>query len=282
MRKIMKLKTLFTLFLSLLAFKTFSMDFDSSSSDDEDFFSRSRSPVYEDSDYQRLQRKIGDHTLGEGGRKVWKEMRSVMHESQEIQMGLAGHLGNNAQVAHAMGKSLEYGETLTRRGLRLAGVNPRLAQDIAEATFDLGKLAIGRGALRHVPKGAPRKVTPSAQKVKSSSSSIPSSSSSAPKSRAAESSKQPQRVGKQGRLKELAKDDKLSSADRGWLRQEEVRIQRGQATTRRVPPGKQLSHLRGREAAKGYDHSQSVLQNTKEHMRQHKHDKYGRLNKERK
>jgi hypothetical protein len=37
-------------------------------------------------------------------------------------------------------------------------------------------------------------------------------------------------------------------------------IQRGKRSTIRNPPGKDLAHERGREAAKGYDYSHSNLQ----------------------
>ena len=87
----------------------------------------------------------------------------------------------------------------------------------------------------------------------------------------------------QERLREIADDPNTSSADRGWIRQEQNSIARGQRTTIRNPPGKQLAHSRGREAAKGYDHveSPSKLQDTDLHRTQHKFDDYGRANQER-
>jgi len=89
------------------------------------------------------------------------------------------------------------------------------------------------------------------------------------------------RAGKQARLKELAKDAKLGSADRGWIRQELNSIARGQRSTIRNPPGKDLAHVRGREAAKGYDYSNSNLQDRDLHRLQHKYDDFGRANAER-
>ncbi|HEY3357888.1 MAG TPA: polymorphic toxin type 8 domain-containing protein [Polyangia bacterium] len=49
----------------------------------------------------------------------------------------------------------------------------------------------------------------------------------------------------------------------------------------RVPPGKQLAHERGREAAKGYGYEHSQLQDADLHRTQHKFDDYGRANAER-
>jgi RHS repeat-associated protein len=89
------------------------------------------------------------------------------------------------------------------------------------------------------------------------------------------------RAGKQARLRELANDNKLGSADRGWIRQEMNSIERGQRSTIRNPPGKDLAHERGREAAKGYDYSHSNLQDRDLHRLQHKYDDFGRANAER-
>ncbi|WP_051709931.1 RHS repeat-associated core domain-containing protein [Andreprevotia chitinilytica] len=89
------------------------------------------------------------------------------------------------------------------------------------------------------------------------------------------------RAGKQARLRELANEDKLGSADRGWINQELNSIARGQRATIRNPPGKDLAHERGREAAKGYDYSHSNLQDRDLHRLQHKYDDFGRANAER-
>jgi RHS repeat-associated protein len=91
------------------------------------------------------------------------------------------------------------------------------------------------------------------------------------------------RGGKQDRLNQLGNDDKQSSSDRGWIKQDQNAINRGQRTTVRVPPGKQMAHARGREAAKGYNHktSPSSLQNIRNHRTQHKYDGHGKKNKER-
>lgn len=93
----------------------------------------------------------------------------------------------------------------------------------------------------------------------------------------------PGRARAQERLKQLAANPKTSSADRGWIQQDMNSIKRGDRTTIRNPPGKQLAHTRGREAAKGYDHvkSPSKLQDTDLHKTQHKFDDFGRANKER-
>ncbi|MDX3775641.1 polymorphic toxin type 8 domain-containing protein [Chromatiaceae bacterium AAb-1] len=89
------------------------------------------------------------------------------------------------------------------------------------------------------------------------------------------------RTGKQERLRELVDNDKLGSADRGWLKQEMNSIERGQRKTIRNPPGKDLAHERGREAAKGYGYEHSNLQDRDLHRLQHKYDNFGKKNKER-
>ena len=89
------------------------------------------------------------------------------------------------------------------------------------------------------------------------------------------------RAGKQARLRELVNDPNLGSADRGWIRQEMNSIERGQRSSIRNPPGKDLAHERGREAAKGYDYSHSHLQDRDLHRLQHKYDDFGRANAER-
>ena len=87
------------------------------------------------------------------------------------------------------------------------------------------------------------------------------------------------RAGKQSRLKELMVDPKISSSDRGWLKQDYNQIQRSKRQNFRVPPGKELAHKRGFEAAKGYDYSHSNLQEKGLHKLQHKFDDMGRKNK---
>jgi RHS repeat-associated protein len=91
------------------------------------------------------------------------------------------------------------------------------------------------------------------------------------------------RAGAQARLLELLKDPKVSSADRGWIQQEINSIKRGTRDSIRNPPGKDLAHSRGREAAKGYSHveSPSQLQDRDLHQLQHKFDDFGRSNPER-
>jgi hypothetical protein len=89
------------------------------------------------------------------------------------------------------------------------------------------------------------------------------------------------RAGKQTRLKGLVGDDKLGSADRGWIQQDINQIERSKRTRVRNPPGKDLAHERGREAAKGYGYEHSNLQDRDLHRLQHKYDGYGRKNKER-
>ncbi|MCG3183562.1 MAG: hypothetical protein ICCCNLDF_01666 [Planctomycetes bacterium] len=89
------------------------------------------------------------------------------------------------------------------------------------------------------------------------------------------------RAGKQDRLRELAEDPNISSADRGWIENEMRQIEFGNRDTIRNPPGKDLAHERGREAAKGYSYKYSNLQDRDLHRLQHKFDDFGRANPER-
>lgn len=89
------------------------------------------------------------------------------------------------------------------------------------------------------------------------------------------------RSGNQARKREIMADDKASRADRGWIKQEVNAIEQGNRKYIRNPPGKELAHERGREAAKGYDYEHSNLQDRDLHRLQHKYDNYGRANKER-
>jgi hypothetical protein len=88
----------------------------------------------------------------------------------------------------------------------------------------------------------------------------------------------PGRQGKQMRLKALINDDKISSADRGWLKQDNNQIKRKKRKNLRVPIGKELAHKRGFESAKGYGYDKSNLQDKKLHRLQHKYDDKGRKN----
>ncbi|WP_374165907.1 polymorphic toxin type 8 domain-containing protein [Arcticibacter sp. MXS-1] len=88
------------------------------------------------------------------------------------------------------------------------------------------------------------------------------------------------RAGKQEKLLELSNDPKLGKADRGWLKPEKNAVDAGKRTNMRNPPGKDLAHKRGKEAAKGYSYKHSHLQDKDLHRRQHKYDNNGRKNKE--
>ncbi len=77
------------------------------------------------------------------------------------------------------------------------------------------------------------------------------------------------RGGRQKKLRELMTDKKLGKADKGWLKQEYNRVKKGKASGMRVPPGKELAHKPGYEAAKGYDYSYSNLQDKSLHDLQH-------------
>lgn len=98
---------------------------------------------------------------------------------------------------------------------------------------------------------------------------------------AAEDSQKAGRAGRQERLRQIGDDPKESSADRGWIKQEMNEIDAGKRTSIRNPPGKELAHERGREAAKGYSYEHSNLQDKDLHKTQHKYDDFGRKNKER-
>jgi hypothetical protein len=57
-------------------------------------------------------------------------------------------------------------------------------------------------------------------------------------------------------------------------------LQEGKRRSIRNPPGKELAHPRGREAAKGFSHTEapSKLQDVDIHKLQHKYDEFGRRN----
>ncbi|KAB2836828.1 MAG: hypothetical protein F9K49_01170, partial [Caedimonadaceae bacterium] len=89
----------------------------------------------------------------------------------------------------------------------------------------------------------------------------------------------PNRAGKQKKLRSFMQDPKISSVDRGWLRQEANLVSNKKRETLRVPPGKELAHKRGFEASKGFDYDHTVLQDQSLHKLQHKFDDRGRKNK---
>jgi len=86
------------------------------------------------------------------------------------------------------------------------------------------------------------------------------------------------RSGKQKRLREIANDDKASSALRGEIKRDINEIQRGKRKSIRVPSGYQMAHRRGYEARKGFGYEFSDLNTIENHRRQHKIDGYGRKN----
>jgi RHS repeat-associated protein len=83
------------------------------------------------------------------------------------------------------------------------------------------------------------------------------------------------RVGKitrEQRLLQLVDDPLVSSAERGWIRNEIRQVETGNRCTIRNPPGKDLRHPPGRSNAKGYDYSETQLQDRATHQRiQHKY-----------
>lgn len=78
------------------------------------------------------------------------------------------------------------------------------------------------------------------------------------------------RLGKQSRLRELAYDDKLSSALRGEILRDINEIKLGKRTQIRVPSGYELSHRIGYSARKGYSYKFSDLNIKKQHRNHHK------------
>ncbi len=89
------------------------------------------------------------------------------------------------------------------------------------------------------------------------------------------------KVGRYKKLSSLVNDPNLGKNLTGWIKQEKNSIKRRKRKNIRNPPGKEMAHERGREAAKGYDYSHTNLQDRDLHRLQHKHDGYGRKNKER-
>ena len=73
------------------------------------------------------------------------------------------------------------------------------------------------------------------------------------------------------RLIQLLDDFKVSSADRGWIRNEIRQVQEGNRCTIRNPPGKDLRHPPGRPKAQGFDYSETQLQDRATHRSQHRY-----------
>jgi hypothetical protein len=143
------------------------------------------------------------------------------------------------------------------------------------------------------PVIAPKLVTPSASTNRPSSTArvSPRNSCAAPKAAFSSSTStkattptRPGNAGRSGRqqhLRNLLNDPSVSRADKGWIKSEIRQIENGNRSSIRVPPGKELAHTRGREAAKGYSYEHSKLNLSKDHRNQHRYDNYGRANKER-
>ena len=82
----------------------------------------------------------------------------------------------------------------------------------------------------------------------------------------------------EARLRDLATDPKVGSADRGWINQEIRRVdmnrslpkqQRSGSDTLRNPPGIELAHAPGQENHKGYGFHYAKIQNADLHRLQH-------------
>lgn len=79
----------------------------------------------------------------------------------------------------------------------------------------------------------------------------------------------------------LAQPGQCQNVDLSGRRMNAIDRGKRKPGTIRNPPGKDLAHERGREAAKGYSYEHSKLQDRDLHRLQHKHDDFGRANKER-
>jgi hypothetical protein len=90
------------------------------------------------------------------------------------------------------------------------------------------------------------------------------------------------RSGKQQRLKELGDDPKVSSSDRGWIKNEERHIKTGNRKTIRNPRnsrnskgrGTELAHSKGKRAKDGHSYKDAKLQDADLHKLEHKHEGY--------
>lgn len=71
------------------------------------------------------------------------------------------------------------------------------------------------------------------------------------------------------RLREIADDDKVSSALRGEIKRDMNQIARGKRKTIRVPQGCHLAHRTGYSAKNGFSYAHSDLQWIADHMRHH-------------
>jgi hypothetical protein len=78
-------------------------------------------------------------------------------------------------------------------------------------------------------------------------------------------------VTREDRLEQLAQDPNVSSADRGWIANEQRQVQTGNRDTIRNPPGKDLRHPPGRPAAQGHDYAETQLQDRSTHNTQHRY-----------
>ena len=71
------------------------------------------------------------------------------------------------------------------------------------------------------------------------------------------------------RLREIADDDKVSSALRGEIKRDMNQIARGKRKTIRVPQGCNLAHRIGHSAKDGFSYAHSDLQWIADHVRHH-------------
>ncbi len=79
------------------------------------------------------------------------------------------------------------------------------------------------------------------------------------------------KVTRQDRLNQLAKDPNTSRADKGWIKNQAEQVAKGNRQTMKNPPGKDLQHPPKGAAAQGNDYSATKLQDRANHWRQHRY-----------
>ena len=83
---------------------------------------------------------------------------------------------------------------------------------------------------------------------------------------------------KEVKVQDIINDPKTPKLIKGWFKQE-INREGISYSKARLPPGYNLAHYRGYEAAKGYDYRFTALQDIGLHKLQHKYDNKGLKNK---
>jgi RHS repeat-associated protein len=152
-------------------------------------------------------------------------------------------------------------------------VDVYIDKKISKATgtkFNLGKAVLKNGLSNAVPGLGEAKTIGKAVKAGKA---IKATRSSA---KAKNATKYSGRSGKQARLKEIAQDEKVSSALRGEIKRDINEIKNKKRKNVRVPQGYQMQHRRGFEARKGFGYKYSDLNITRNHKTQHRYDNNGK------